>query len=42
MQNKPSGTAPIQNEANNGLANDRGSIAMARTMDPHSAGCRSK
>ena len=37
MQNKPSGTAPIQNEANNGLANDRGSIAMARTMDPHSA-----
>tara|TARA_B100001175_G_scaffold193027_1_gene163746 strand:- start:392 stop:985 length:594 start_codon:yes stop_codon:yes gene_type:complete len=37
MQNKSSGTDPIQNEANNGLANDRGSIAMARTMDPHSA-----
>ena len=37
MNNKPSGTAPIQNEANNGLPNDRGTIAMARTMDPHSA-----
>ena len=37
MSNKSSDTAPIQNEANNGLANDRGSIAMARTMDPHSA-----
>ena len=29
--------APIQNEANNGLKNNRGTIAMARTMDPHSA-----
>ena len=29
--------APIQNEANNSLKNDRGTIAMARTMDPHSA-----
>ena len=28
---------PIQNEANNGLRNDRGSIAMARTANPHSA-----
>ena len=37
MSNKSSGTAPIQNEANNGLANDRGTIAMARTMEPHSA-----
>ena len=37
MSDKSSGTAPIQNEANNGLANDRGTIAMARTMDPHSA-----
>lgn len=27
----------IKNEANNGLLNDRGTIAMARTMDPHSA-----
>ena len=37
MNNKSSGTNPIQNEANNGLSNDRGTIAMARTMDPHSA-----
>ena len=29
--------APIQNEANNGLANDKYTIAMARTSDPHSA-----
>jgi len=29
--------APIQNEANNGLRNDRGTIAMARTNAPHSA-----
>ena len=29
--------APIDNEANNGLKNVRGSIAMARTNDPHSA-----
>ena len=27
----------IQNEANNGLKNDRGTIAMARTANPHSA-----
>ncbi|MDF1860809.1 MAG: peptidylprolyl isomerase [Verrucomicrobiales bacterium] len=29
--------AGIQNEAKNGLKNDRGTIAMARTGDPHSA-----
>lgn len=29
--------APIKNEANNGLKNDDGTIAMARTGDPHSA-----
>lgn len=29
--------APIRNEADRGGANDRGSIAMARTSDPHSA-----
>ncbi|MDB5808380.1 MAG: cyclophilin [Betaproteobacteria bacterium] len=29
--------APIQNEANNGLKNDLGTIAMARTSDPNSA-----
>ncbi|MDG1061634.1 MAG: peptidylprolyl isomerase [SAR86 cluster bacterium] len=37
MSPKPTNTDPIQNEANNGLKNDRGTIAMARTMDPHSA-----
>ena len=29
--------APIENEAANGLKNERGTIAMARTSDPHSA-----
>ena len=29
--------ASIQNEANNGLPNARGTVAMARTPDPHSA-----
>jgi len=29
--------APIQNEADNGLKNKRGTIAMARTGEPHSA-----
>ena len=29
--------APIQNEADNGLKNVKGSISMARTNDPHSA-----
>ena len=29
--------APIDNEANNGLKNERGTLAMARTMEPHSA-----
>lgn len=28
---------PIRNEASNGLRNERGSVAMARTSDPHSA-----
>jgi cyclophilin family peptidyl-prolyl cis-trans isomerase len=36
MQKKET-RAPIQNEASNGLPNQRGSIAMARTNDPHSA-----
>ena len=36
MSEKPN-NAPIKNEANNGLKNDRGTIAMARTNDPHSA-----
>ncbi|CDF83327.1 peptidylprolyl isomerase [Pseudomonas sp. QL9] len=29
--------APIKNEANNGVANKIGTVAMARTMEPHSA-----
>ena len=37
MTDKPSRRAPIENEANNGLKNDRGTLAMARTSDPHSA-----
>ena len=36
MDKKPT-HAPIQNESDNGLRNDRGTIAMARTPDPHSA-----
>ncbi len=36
MQGKP-GHAPVKNEAKNGLKNQRGTIAMARTSDPHSA-----
>lgn len=28
---------PVENEANNGLKNDRYTLAMARTSDPHSA-----
>ena len=31
------GNAPIEIESNNGLSNERGTIAMARTMDPNSA-----
>ena len=30
----------IENEADNGLKNEKGSIAMARTMEPHSASCQ--
>ncbi|OWY39898.1 peptidylprolyl isomerase [Xenophilus sp. AP218F] len=36
MNQKPT-KAPIQNEANNGLSNKTYTVAMARTMDPHSA-----
>jgi len=32
--------SPIKNEADNGLKNDKYTIAMARTMDPHSATCQ--
>jgi peptidyl-prolyl cis-trans isomerase B (cyclophilin B) len=36
MKEKSSGQQ-IENEANNGLKNDLGTVAMARTSDPHSA-----
>ena len=36
MQQKAT-RAPIENEADNGLGNAVGSVAMARTNDPHSA-----
>ena len=36
MQEKPT-EAPIENEADNGLKNAAYTVAMARTMDPHSA-----
>ncbi len=36
MSQKPT-RAPIENEAGNGLSNEMGTIAMARTSDPHSA-----
>lgn len=36
MRQKPT-EDPVENEANNGLVNDRYTIAMARTSDPHSA-----
>lgn len=36
MNQKPT-DAPIQNEANNGLKNDKYTLAMARTNAPHSA-----
>lgn len=36
MVSKETG-ASIENEADNGLSNKRGTLAMARTMDPHSA-----
>ncbi|MCC5824966.1 peptidylprolyl isomerase [Alkalimonas sp.] len=39
MQQKPT-KAAIKNEANNQVANTIGTIAMARTSDPHSATCQ--
>ena len=37
MTAKDADLEPITNEANNGLRNDRGTVAMARTAYPHSA-----
>ncbi len=36
MRQKPT-MPPIENEARNGLRNEQGTVAMARTRDPHSA-----
>ena len=36
MAEKPT-VEPVRNEARNGLSNTRGSVALARTNDPHSA-----
>ena len=36
LQQKPT-RVPIENEASNGLKNEAGTLAMARTSDPHSA-----
>ena len=36
MKQKPT-RAPVKNEADNGLKNERYTVAMARTADPHSA-----
>lgn len=37
MKEKADKRPPVKNEANNGLKNERGTVAMARTSDPHSA-----
>ncbi|MCK6411099.1 MAG: peptidyl-prolyl cis-trans isomerase [Azonexus sp.] len=37
MEEKKTRTPALQNEAGNGLGNERGTLAMARTADPHSA-----
>jgi cyclophilin family peptidyl-prolyl cis-trans isomerase len=37
MREKSTKLSAIRNEASNGLSNERGTIAMARTNDPHSA-----
>ena len=36
LRKKPVGE-PVENEADNGLKNERGTVALARTSDPHSA-----
>ena len=39
MDQKPA-PRTVKNEANNGISNKRGTVAMARTPDPHSAGAQ--
>lgn len=40
QMNQKSAPNTVENEAKNGLKNDSGTIAMARTSDPHSAGAQ--
>jgi cyclophilin family peptidyl-prolyl cis-trans isomerase len=40
MEEKPEKRPAIKNESSNGLSNERGTIAMARTNDPNSATCQ--
>jgi len=41
MEEKSTGkNPPIKNESSNGLSNQRGTVAMARTSDPNSATCQ--
>ncbi len=40
MEVKDQGLPTIKNEANNGLKNDKYTVAMARTSEPHSASCQ--
>ena len=40
LRQKEGVRAPIRNESGNGLTNERGTIAMARTSDPNSATCQ--
>lgn len=37
LEQKPTAFAPVRNEAANGLKNNKYTVAMARTADPHSA-----
>lgn len=40
LEEKAPTRPPVANEAANGLKNERGALAMARTADPHSATCQ--
>lgn len=40
MKQKSDSRPPIPNEAKTGLKNEKGTISMARTNDPHSASCQ--
>ena len=40
FEQKKATRPPVKNEAGNGVSNEAGTIAMARTNDPHSADCQ--